>query len=287
MKKGVNGWMISGFQGEVPVVDAARKARELGFDSIELCFGVGELTPETSEASLARMKSAIHAIGIEVGSMATGYYWTQSLSSPDETERRAAVTFTKAYIKAARALGVEAILVVPGDVDVPWDASRPVVPAKKAYELSQQSIRALLPSAEQQGVVLGIENVWNKFLTGPFEFSAFIDSFGSPYVKAYFDVGNCLINGYSEHWIEILGKRIVRVHVKNFRRRDGGGTLSDFTGSLLDGDVNWPAVLKGLKAVGYDGYLTAEVLISEKGMPDTELAGKVCREMKDLLAQHT
>ncbi len=95
MKKGVNGWMVSGFQGEVPVVEAARKAKELGFDSIELCFGAGELTPETSEATLARMKSAIHAIGIEVGSMATGFYWTQSLSSPDETERRSAVRTCK------------------------------------------------------------------------------------------------------------------------------------------------------------------------------------------------
>lgn len=286
MKKGVNYWMVGGFDGEVPVVEAAMKAKELGYDSIELSFGVGELAPDAGEESLAQLRKNLDATGLPVSSLATGFYWSKSLSSPDADERRDAVAFTQAYIRAAGLLNVDAILVVPGGVAVPWDPARPVVPAAQAYELSQASLRELLPLAEQEGVTLCVENVWNRFLTGPFEFTAFLDSFDSPCIKAYFDVGNCLLFGYPEHWAEILGARIGRVHFKNFTRRDCGGTLSDFTGSLLDGDVDWPAVFSALKAVGYDGYVTAEVIVSERGMPDLEQAGHVCREMADLIRQN-
>jgi len=286
MKTSVNGWMVGGFGGEVPVVQAARIAKELGYDAIELCFGAGELTPAASASDLAKLRRNIEATGIEIASLATGNYWGKSLSSPDEAERSEAMAFTEAYINAAHGFGVDVVLVLPGSVDVAWDPARPVVPVQKAYELSQKSIRSLIPLAEKMGVVLALENVWSKFLTGPFELAAFVDSFNSPYVKVYFDAGNCLINGYAEHWLEVLGSRIKRVHVKNFARRDGGGTLADFTSSLLQGDLNWPAVFQGLKAIGYDGYLTAEVIVGEKGMPDPEQTGRVCAEMKGLIEQY-
>jgi len=286
MKKGVNYWMVGGFEGEVPVAEAAATAKEVGYDGIELSFGVGELAPDLTQSDLQNLRIQLDDVGLPVGSMASGFYWSKSLSSPDPSERAEAVDFTKAYIRAASALGVEAVLVVPGNVDVPWDPSRPVVPAAQAYALSQESLRELLPIAEAAGVTLCIENVWNKFLTGPFEFAAFLDSFDSDSLKAYFDVGNCLLYGYPEHWAEVLSDRIARVHFKNFRRRDCGGTLSDFTGSLLDGDVNWPAVFAALKAAGYDGYVTAEVIVSEKGMPDLEQAGRVCQEMAQLVEQN-
>ena len=286
VKKSVNYWMVGGFEGAVPAAEAARTAKSLGYDAIELCFGAGELAVHASEADLTALKSEIDAAGIEIASLATGNYWNQSLSSPDDAERSAAVAFTEAYIKAARVFGVDAVLVIPGSVDVGWDPARPVVPAKTAYELSRESIQSLLPLAEKEGVCLGIENVWSKFLTGPFEYVAFIDSFSSPYARAYFDVGNCLINGYPEHWIELLGERIARVHFKNFNRRDCGGTLSDFTPSLIEGSLNWPAVFEALKAAGYDGYVTAEVIVGENEMPDIEQAGRVCEEMQGLIEQY-
>ncbi len=286
MKTSVNGWMVGGFGGEVPVAQAAKTAKELGYDAIELCFGAGELVPEASASDLTKLRKEIEGIGIEIASLATGNYWGKSLSSPDEAERAEAVAFTEAYINAANCFGVDVILVLAGSVDVAWDPARPVVPLKNAYEMSQKSIRSLIPLAEKKGVVIALENVWSKFLTGPFELAAFVDSFNSPQVMVYFDAGNCLINGYSEQWLEVLGKRIKRVHVKNFTRRDGGGTLADFTDSLLKGDVNWPAVFQGLKAIGYNGCLTAEVIVGEKGMPNVEQSGRVCVEMKQLIEQY-
>ena len=287
MKTSVSGWTVGGFENEVPVLEAAKAAKDAGFDAVELCFGAGELSPEASESDLAALREGIEAMDFGLSSMATGYYWGKSLSSPDDAERAEATAFTKAYLKAAAIFGVDAILVVPGAVDVPWDPSRPVVPTATARKFSQVSIRELLPTAEEAGVAICVENVWNKFLTGPFEYAEFVDSFDSPFVKAYFDVGNVLLFGYPEHWIEILGgERIGRVHVKNFKRNNCGGTLDDFTGSLLDGDVNWPAVFAALKAAGYDKYITAEVLISEKGMPDLDVAAKVAKEMRDMVQQY-
>ncbi len=286
MKKSVNYWMVGGFEGAVPVLEAAKGAKAMGYDAIELCFGPGEFSPEADTSTLESLRDGLARLEMPVASLATGHYWGQSLASPDEAERTAALDFSKAYIRAAAAVGAGAVLVIPGTVDVPFDASRPVVAAREVWERSIESIRLLLPLAEAEGVTLCLENVWNKFLTGPFEFASFIDVFDSPCVKAYFDVGNCLLMGYPEQWAEILGTRIGRVHVKNFRCEDGGGRLSGFTSSLLDGDVNWAAVLPALRAAGFDGYLTAEVIVSEKGMPDNGQAAQVCREMAQLLAEH-
>ncbi|NIA14188.1 MAG: TIM barrel protein [Nitrospiraceae bacterium] len=283
MNLNVNYWMVGGFEGEVGVVEAGIRAKNCGYDGIELCFGAGVLTPDTTESELESLRSELEREGVPVGSLATGHYWTQSLSSPDPEERSAAVAFTKSYIRAARLLGTDAVLVVPGSVDVGWDPSRPVVPVAQVWMLAEESLREVLPVAEERQVTVCIENVWNKFLTGPFEFAAFVDSFESPWLKAYFDVGNCLLVGYPEHWIEVLAERIGRVHFKNFSRRDCAGTLNDFTSSLLEGDVNWPAVLGALGAVGYDGNVAAEVIVGENGMPDLDLAARVAAEMRQII----
>jgi len=106
-------------------------------------------------------------------------------------------------------------------------------------------------------------------------------------VKSYFDAGNVLLTGYPEHWIEILGgKRIGRVHVKNFTAHDGGGTLADFTDSLMKGTLDWKAVFGAIKKAGYDGYITSEMLVSDKGLPDPQLARQVAKDMRQLLEQY-
>lgn len=286
MKKSVNGWMVGGFANETPVADQIRIAGELGYDAMELCFGAGEFGPETPAIELAAIKAAADTAGVEIASLATGFYWGKSLGATDEAERREAVAFTQAYLRAASALGLDTVLVLPGSVDVCFDPARPVVPAKTVYEQARASLKALIPVAEEAGVVMALENVWSKFLTGPFEFAGFIDACDSPWVKAYFDVGNCLLYGYPEQWIEILGSRIARVHVKNFTRRDGGGTLNDFTSSLLVGDVNWAKVLPALRDAGYDSYLTAEVIVGEQGMPDVEQARVVCGELAEIIRKY-
>ncbi|MHA1453648.1 MAG: sugar phosphate isomerase/epimerase family protein, partial [Promethearchaeota archaeon] len=145
--------------------------------------------------------------------LATGYYWGCSLGSEDKEERKKARNFTRKYIEVAHWLGVKKILVVPGAVDVAWDESRPIIPYKNVWENATNSLKKLLPKAKRCGVEICLENVWNKFLLSPIEMKIFLEQFDSDYIGSYFDVGNATLNGYAEHWIEILGNKIKAVHV--------------------------------------------------------------------------
>ena len=159
-------------------------------------------------------------------------------------------------LEVASWLKVNTILVVPGAVDVIFDPTRPVVSYEVVYQRAQESLKKLVPLAEKFKVNIAIENVWNKFLLSPLEMRHFVDEFDSEYLGVYFDVGNVILYGYPEQWIKILGKRIKKVHFKDFKREIG--TLAGFV-NLLYGDVNWPAVIKALQDVQYDDYVIAEL----------------------------
>lgn len=121
-----------------------------------------------------------------------------------------------------------------------------------AYQRAAFAIQKLKPYAENKKILIGIENVWNKFLLSPLEMCEFIDKADSEFVKSYFDIGNAALNGFPEHWIKILGSRICSVHIKDYRR-DAGFV------ELLDGEINFPAVMKELRKIKYDGWITAEI----------------------------
>jgi hexulose-6-phosphate isomerase len=143
-------------------------------------------------------------------------------------------------------MGADAVLLVPTRVTEEFSY-------QDAYKWSQEYVSRLIPTAEETGVIVAVENVWNKFLLSPIEFARYLDELNSRWVKAYFDVGNVIIYGHAHHWIRTLGKRLVKIHLKDFKRRGYQWT------NLLDGDVNWPQVRKALDEVGYNGYMTAEL----------------------------
>ena len=132
--------------------------------------------------------------------------------------------------------------------------------------------------AQEYSVAIGVENVWNKFLLSPLEAARFIDDIGHPWVQFFFDVGNVLTFGYPEQWIRILGKRIRKVHIKDFQ------TGPHVFTTLLNGDVNYPAVTAALREVGYDGYLIAEVGPTNRGFP-TYLIEETSRAMDKILGR--
>ncbi|MCX7824458.1 MAG: sugar phosphate isomerase/epimerase, partial [Verrucomicrobiae bacterium] len=126
----------------------------------------------------------------------------------------------------------------------------------RQYQRSLDALHRCARVAEKHKVTLCLENVWNKFLLSPLEMREFIDKLGSDCVGAYFDVGNVVLYGYPQDWIRTLGKRIVRVHIKDFKPVIGN--INGFC-NLLDGDVNWKAVMAELRALRYDGLCTVEV----------------------------
>ena len=233
----------------MPAVDAISLAKESGFDAIELCVGLNGPVPlDASEAEITALRGHAAQSGIALTSVACGLGWEYPLSSPDPSVRERAKEITAKALQIARWLGVDALLVVPGNVtpDVAYDT---------AIEHARASIADLVPVAERLEVCIAIENVWNKFLLSPVEMRGFIDAFQSPCVGAYFDIGNIIAYGYPEQWIRILGGRIRMVHAKDFRASTGN--MDGFV-MLLEGSVNWPAVMAAFRDIGYDKALVAE-----------------------------
>jgi L-ribulose-5-phosphate 3-epimerase len=279
----INYWTVGGFDGKKPVEQALKEVKEMGLDGIELTFGAGEFAPGITQKRCKEIRNFADVLGLKIATCASGTYWDISLSATSSSTRRKAISFTKDYLQAAGWVGAKACLIIPGAVFVPWDDKKPVIPYAKVWELSTASIKSLIPSAAKAGIVMAMENVWNGFLADPVAMKTFIDQFKSRYVGAYFDVANCVINGFPEHWVEILGKRIAAVHIKNFKRNDCAGGLHGFGDNLLEGDVNYNAVIKTLKKIGYKGPLTAEMIPFSRGenlvLPDMELARDTSKKM--------
>jgi len=259
MKAGISIWAFpGGLAGVKEFGPAARQAKAAGFDGLEVAIsGEGALTPQSDERQIAAVGASIRNEGLEVAGVATGMLWESSLSHPDAKVREKGKDIVRREIAVAKVLGVDAVLVVPGSVDVFFLPTAPVVDYRDAWMRACEAIAAVVPDAQAAGVRIGIENVWNRFLLSPMEMVQFIDGFGTQSVGAYFDVGNVMLMGYPEQWIRALNKRICRVHVKDFRR--SVGTVGGFV-DLLSGEINWPVVTATLREIGYNGFVTAEMI---------------------------
>jgi len=255
MKISISNWS---FDPGKSLRDCMELAKDAGYDGFEVALGdVGEFSMESSEADARAVRARAEEVGIESSGVACGLYWGCSLTADCEAERAKAKAILKKEIEMAAWVGVDGILVVPGNVHASFIPDCPVVSYDVAWERATEAIGEAAPLAESLGVTIGVENVWNKFLLSPLEMARFLDQFESDRVGAYFDVGNVLLTGFPEQWIRILGKRIARVHFKDFRCEVGG--LAGFV-DLLSGEVNWPAVMAAFQEIGYDGWVTAEMI---------------------------
>jgi len=255
MKKAISIWSFKGKTTR----QAIDLAKEAGYDGIELALDEkGEVNLESTKEELLAIKEYAKKSDIVIHSVATGLYWTYSLTSDDEKERNKALAIAEKQIETAKILGATSVLIVAGGVGVDFVPGWKTVRYDIVYERALEAMNRLKKIAEKHKIDIGVENVGNKFLLSPLEMRNFIDAIDSPYVGTYLDVGNVLYTmGYPEHWIEILGKRIKKVHFKDYRRAAGG--LHGFV-DLLSGDVDWAAVMKAFKNAGYNGWVTAEML---------------------------
>lgn len=256
MKKSINQWA---FPSGMSLVDCFKLAKTAGFEGVEVVFSEdGEINLNSTKEKIEKIKEDAKNVGIEIASLATGLFWKYSLTSDNPQEQEKAKDITKKMLEVASWLGTDAILVVPGVVN-------DVVSYDKAYERSLKALKELSKSAEEYRVCIAVENVWNRFLLSPLEMKQFVDEIGSPFVSVYFDIGNVVLFGYPEQWIRILGKRIKRIHVKDFKRSIG--TALGFV-NLGYGDINWENVISALKDIGYDGWLIAEYFSGPSFAPE-------------------
>jgi hexulose-6-phosphate isomerase len=265
-----------------PDRELLEKIKAAGFDGVEAnVWGKDKKIPTPAEA--AETRKIAEDLGLRVHTCLRGWARFNSLNPAEVQED---LDFTVETLRIAQGYGADAILLVPGRI--PDDGME--MPGKREYSLKfdpntghvtqlveqdnqkyqkllyshnhawdafRETIPKLIPVAQETGVVVAIENVWNNLTLTPEHFAALIDSFDSPWIRAYFDVANHIAYGPpAEKWIEELGDRIAKVHIKDYKWEPADGKEWP---DLREGDVNFPAVIAALEKVGYgDGWLTIE-----------------------------
>ena len=271
MKISASYWIFDGgLDGTLPIKSAMEQASKMGFEGIELGIASqGVLTHNTSQAECEEIVREAEKHGLDISGVASGEGWTTSPTANDEDVRLKIIDFTQKALQITHWLGSDAYLFVPGAVEVFFLPDAEVIPYDVCYQRASEAISQLVPVAEKLGVAIAVENVWNKFLLSPLEMREFIDNFNTSQVGVYFDVGNVLLTGYPDQWIRILGPRIKRVHIKDFKLSVGN---ADGFVDLLEGDVDFEAVKQALSEINYDGYVTAEMIPFTPGRPEKTAA---------------
>lgn len=241
LKKAV---LISMLPKEMSFVDRFKLAVDVGFEGIEAqTVEDPKIADEIKEAS-AKANIPIHSVmNME--------HWASPLSSPDPAVVAKSVKGLETSMRNAKLWGASTVLLVPAVV-------RPDTTYRQAWERSQVQVKKMIPLAKELGVVIAIEEVWNKFLLTPHDMAKYIDEFKSPWVQGYCDVGNMVFYGYPEEWIRVLGKRITRFHLKDFDRK-----TNKFV-PLREGSIDWKEVRKAIGDIGYSGFLTVELGAGDK-----------------------
>jgi hexulose-6-phosphate isomerase len=241
--------------------------RTAGFHGVEVSSG----------QSHAEVLAARDAAGLEIPSVLMASHWTHPLSDPNPATREVSVNNLRIALRDAKAYGAKSVLLVPAVV-------KKDVSYAEAWRRSVEEITKCVPLAEELGVAIAIENVWNQFLLSPREAVEYCDGFKSPAVQWHFDVGNIVNFGWPEQWARLLGPRIAAVHVKEYSRklRDETGPYSGFNVELLHGDSDWPAVMKALDEIGYTGWLITEQG-APRDLPPQEFLDHLSRKLDQIL----
>jgi hexulose-6-phosphate isomerase len=238
LKKALCFGMVS---AKLPLEDKFKMVKDCGFDGVEVGTVNDEKQVEATRAAAEKAGVCIHSIMNSGG-------WSSPLASPDPAVVEKGLNCMKTSLRNAKAFGADGVLLVPAG------SVKPPMTREEAYERSQRNIKTLLALAQELGVVIAIENVWDNFILDPKMHVRYVDDFASPFVKAYFDVGNAVKFAPPQDWIRALGPRIKKIHLKDFDPKQKSPWVP-----LLEGTVNWREVRRALDEIGYEGYLTAEL----------------------------
>ncbi len=244
IKKGIGYWMI---KEELSVLDKFKLVKDLGFDGIEFNSPL--------DIPIKELLDARDKTGVEIPSTVNKDHWGKPLSDPDVEVRSFIIKSIGQSLEETKKLGGDTVLVVPGVVN-------DKVSYQTAYTNALDSIKKLIPYAEKTGIKIGLENVWNNFILSPIEAKDFLDKINHPLVGWYFDLGNILRYGWPDHWLEVLGDKVFKLHVKEYSTKimNEGGVGKGFNVELTKGDVNWAKVMETIKKINYKGeYMTLEV----------------------------
>jgi hexulose-6-phosphate isomerase len=269
IKIAINRWA---FKSDWPAETCIQLAKKNGFDGIEFNLEeAGEISLESSRSELLRIKDLAKKADLEISSLCSLLFWKYPITSSDTKIRDQGIEVIRKMVDAASTLDVRTILVVPGMVhaDPPLDFGNPPIPYVTAYERALAIVRELADYAGPKGVTIGLENVYyNKFLITQIEYKRFIAEVDRSNVKLYFDVGNTMLCGFPEDWIQYLAEYICCMHLKDFNK--SVNTLYGWC-NIFQGDINWDKVTDALRSTRYEGYLVGEPALSPFRFQQEEL----------------
>ena len=222
--------------GAQPDREKMRKLKDLGFDGIE---GSGP------GMQVDTMKKACAELGLAIHGLVYSKHWHTRLSDPKPEIREKSRMGLAQTMKEAKAVGGSSVLLVPGKVNGGNETHQQV------WDRSIEQIQKLLPLAKELEIHILIETVWNGFCYKPEQFRDYIDACDSPWVQAYFDIGNMQRFAPSHEWIRILGNRTVKLDVKDWGSKNGFCPLGQ-------GDVDWKKVRHELEKIEFSGWATRE-----------------------------
>jgi hexulose-6-phosphate isomerase len=264
------------FPPNTPLPECFKRAKAAGFDAIEIRMSE-EVSLDSTPDQMKQLADDAHKAGVMIASMWVSRPLSQHpINSPDPGVRAQGVAALEKSIELAKYANCAALLIYPARLG---SGAKLEYSSQDTWDRVSDAFRQVIPSAERAKVILTPENVWNKFLLSPLEMRAFVDQFHSPWLQTHFDIGNCMQYGYPEDWILTLGSRIKRIHVKDYKLSTRGeqGRFVD----LLEGDVNWKAVMAALVKVGYHGTLSPEIGYKSS---DPEQINKVSQALDKILA---
>jgi L-ribulose-5-phosphate 3-epimerase len=250
------------FPDAMPVEDYFAAARNAGFAGVELPLG-NAIAMDVSAERLDRIAEAAGKAKCSIVSLwLSGPLSSNPLNSADPAKRAHGAATVRRAVDIACALHCGALLLVPARLG---SGGRLDTGYEDTWNRVTESLRPVIPYAAEHKVCITPENVWNKFLVSPLEMRSFVDQFHSPYLQTHFDTGNIMQYGFPQDWILTLGPRIRRVHLKDYKlssRAEQGRFVP-----LLEGDVDWKAVMAAFVKTGYRGFLSPEYSY-DAGDPD-------------------
>lgn len=246
-----------------------RLLREAGFHGVEV----------NSAMNREEVLAARDAAGLQIPSVVISTHGTHPLSSPNPSTRAIGLEGLRQGLRDAKVYGADSVLFVPANVNQE-------VSYADAYVRSVAEIKQVVPLAEELGVTIAIENVWNHFLLSPLEAAQYVDAFASLRVQWHLDIGNLVHIAWPEQWVRTLGHRIAKVHVKEYSRklRDTSGPRAGFNVDLLEGDSDWPVVMAALDEVNYTGWLIVEQPYHPPHLSDTDWVRQLSDRLDRILA---
>ena len=275
MKLSFNTWAYASFPFWMPAYtleDTITRLARMGYDAVELGGGAPHAYPAYLDAQ--RRKETVdllHKEGIVVSSIcpALGGGPGYNPGSPYDVERKASVQYYKDVVALAKDLESKAVIYVAG-----WSVHG--TERAQAWEWSRNVLREVASFANEIGVTMMVEPTPadTNIVESADDALRMMREVESPAVKVMFDTIHAMYRG--ESWVDYvytMGKDLGHVHITDKDRLAPGAGGTDFA-----------PLIKALRDVGFDGFLTQECGFMPGTDPDA-VAKEGLKNLKALLAE--